>query len=183
MIEQWERKPAANCKKIRYDTPTAILDNWRISILWTDSDNYQSFGHLGNILRIKYPRFPSAIQNYSPIKDVLERYKQLTDSPIFSPLSAATLSETAIADIRLGWVQIILQLAPRAASISDSSMYCGSCVVLPQPVSPETTTTCSIKKEVLPLKYPTEWIKKIHYINGQVSINFIGGKFIEKQRS
>lgn len=67
--------------------------------------------------------------------------KRLTDSPIFSPRSAATLSETAIADILLGWVHIILQAAPLAASISDSKIYCGSCVVFPQPVSPETTIT------------------------------------------
>lgn len=67
----------------------------------------------------------------------------LTDSPIFSPLSVATLSETAIAEIRRGWVQIMLHVAPRIAFISDSRMYCGICVVLPQPVSPDITTTYS----------------------------------------
>lgn len=71
-----------------------------------------------------------------------EKVHKLTDSPNFSPRSAATLSETDIADILLGWVQIMLHTAPRAASVSDSNMYWGSCVVLPQPVSPETTTTC-----------------------------------------
>lgn len=67
--------------------------------------------------------------------------QKLTDSPSFSPRSAATLSETAMAEILLGCVHMILQAAPRAASVSDSNIYCGSCVVLPQPVSPETTTT------------------------------------------
>ena len=37
---------------------------------------------------------------------------QLTDSPNFSPLCEATLSETNIADIRLGCVHIMLQTAP-----------------------------------------------------------------------
>jgi hypothetical protein len=77
------------------------------------------------------------IQDFNQPKEIL------TDSPIFSPLSAATLSETAMAEIRRGWVQIMLHVAPRAASISDSRMYCGTWVVLPQPVSPEITTTCS----------------------------------------
>lgn len=66
---------------------------------------------------------------------------QLTDSPRFSPLSAATLSETDIADIRLGCVQTMLHAAPRFASISFSKINWGSWVVLPQPVSPETTIT------------------------------------------
>lgn len=48
---------------------------------------------------------------------------RLTDSPRDSPLSAETLSETAIADILRGWVQIILQKAPRPDSISDSNIY------------------------------------------------------------
>lgn len=67
--------------------------------------------------------------------------KELTDSPICSPRSAATRSETEIADILLGCVHMMLHAAPRVASISDSNMYWGSCVVLPQPVSPETTMT------------------------------------------
>lgn len=78
------------------------------------------------------------------VKQVIRSATKLTDSPSFSPRSAATLSETDMADIRLGWVHIILQTAPRTASISDSKMYWGSCVVLPQPVSPETTMTCKI---------------------------------------
>mmetsp|Transcript_9152 Transcript_9152/g.22062 ORF Transcript_9152/g.22062 Transcript_9152/m.22062 type:complete len:202 (-) Transcript_9152:595-1200(-) len=41
-----------------------------------------------------------------------------------------------------GCVQMIPQAAPRPAAISSSRMNCGSCVVLPHPVSPETTTTC-----------------------------------------
>lgn len=48
--------------------------------------------------------------------------EKLTDSPSFSPLSEATLSDTEIADIRLGCVHIILQAAPRTESISDSKM-------------------------------------------------------------
>jgi len=66
---------------------------------------------------------------------------KLTDSPNFSPLSQATLSETDMAEMRLGCVHMILQAAPRTDSISDSKINCGICVVLPQPVSPEMITT------------------------------------------
>uniref|UniRef100_A0A2P2KTD4 ATP-dependent RNA helicase DHX36 isoform X1 n=1 Tax=Rhizophora mucronata TaxID=61149 RepID=A0A2P2KTD4_RHIMU len=45
-----------------------------------------------------------------------------THSPNVSPLSEATLSETDIAEIRLGCVHIMLQAAPRIDSISDSNM-------------------------------------------------------------
>lgn len=48
---------------------------------------------------------------------------QLTVSPRGSPLSADTLSATVIADILRGWVQIMLQNAPRPDSISDSNIY------------------------------------------------------------
>lgn len=68
--------------------------------------------------------------------------KNPTDSPRGSPLSVDTLSATVMADILRGWVQIMLQNAPRPDSISDSRMYWGSCVVFPHPVSPEITTTC-----------------------------------------
>ena len=64
-----------------------------------------------------------------------------TASPSSSPLSAATLAATETADIRRGWVQIMLQSEPRRLFISSSSMNCGSWVVLPQPVSPEMTRT------------------------------------------
>lgn len=47
----------------------------------------------------------------------------LTVLPSGSPLSADTLSATAIADILRGCVQIMLQNAPRPDSVSDSSMY------------------------------------------------------------
>lgn len=67
---------------------------------------------------------------------------RLTVSPNFSPLSTATLSDTDIADILLGWVHIILHAAPRMESISDSKMNWGICVVFPQPVSPDKITTC-----------------------------------------
>lgn len=64
-----------------------------------------------------------------------------TVSPSSSPLSAATLAATDMADIRRGWVQIMLQSAPWRLSISSSRMNCGSWVVLPQPVSPDMTRT------------------------------------------
>ena len=64
-----------------------------------------------------------------------------TASPSSSPLSAATLAATETADIRRGWVQIMLQSEPRRLFISSSRMNCGSWVVLPQPVSPEMTRT------------------------------------------
>ena len=53
----------------------------------------------------------------------LLREARLTDSPRGSPLSADTLSETAIADILRGCVQIMLQNAPLPDSISDSKTY------------------------------------------------------------
>lgn len=68
-------------------------------------------------------------------------FVKLTVSPNFSPLSEATLSETEIAAMRLGCVQIILHTAPRSNSISDSRINCGTCVVFPQPVSPEMIST------------------------------------------
>lgn len=67
--------------------------------------------------------------------------EELTVLPSGSPLSVDTLSATAIADILRGCVQIMLQNAPRPDSVSDSSMYWGSWVVLPQPVSPDITMT------------------------------------------
>lgn len=71
--------------------------------------------------------------------------KRLTDSPRGSPRSVDTLSETAMAEILRGCVHIMLQNAPRPDSISDSNINWGSWVVLPHPVSPEITTTYSIK--------------------------------------
>mmetsp|Transcript_37113 Transcript_37113/g.60472 ORF Transcript_37113/g.60472 Transcript_37113/m.60472 type:complete len:202 (+) Transcript_37113:3743-4348(+) len=59
--------------------------------------------------------------------------------PRFSPRSEATRSATPIALIRLGCVQIILQCSFRDQA--SSKINCGTCVVLPQPVSPLTTTT------------------------------------------
>jgi hypothetical protein len=53
----------------------------------------------------------------------ISRKYGLTVSPRDSPLSADTLSDTAIADILRGCVQIILQNAPRPDSISDSNIY------------------------------------------------------------
>lgn len=79
----------------------------------------------------------------------LTKLTEHTDSPNFSPLSEAILSDTDMAEIRRGCVHIILQAAPRTDSISDSKMNCGICVVFPQPVSPEMITTCRTK--LLPL--------------------------------
>lgn len=55
------------------------------------------------------------------VYDLMET--RLTVSPRGSPLSADTLSATAIADILRGCVQMMLQNAPRPDSISDSSIY------------------------------------------------------------
>lgn len=74
----------------------------------------------------------------------ISRKSGLTVSPRGSPLSADTLSATAIADILRGCVQIMLQNAPRPDSISDSNTYWGIWVVLPQPVSPDITITYMI---------------------------------------
>lgn len=78
------------------------------------------------------------------IQQLVSTAEELTDSPNFSPLSKATLSETEMAEMRLGCVHITLQRAPRTESISDSKMNWGICVVFPQPVSPEMITTCKL---------------------------------------
>lgn len=54
-----------------------------------------------------------------------------------------------MADIRLGCVHMMLQTAPRSDSISDSKMNWGTCVVLPQPVSPEIIITCRIQNPAI----------------------------------
>ena len=56
-----------------------------------------------------------------------------TEFPSLSALSAATLSATLIALIRLGCVQAILVVLPLPHSISWSSIIWATCVVLPQP--------------------------------------------------
>ena len=48
-----------------------------------------------------------------------------------------------VAEIRRGCVQMMLQPSPRPRAIASSKMNCGTCVVLPLPVSPLTTTTCT----------------------------------------
>jgi len=60
-------------------------------------------------------------------------------SPGASPLSVATLSATETAEMRRGWVHSSLQAWP--CSQAWSSRYCGTWVVLPQPVSPLMRTT------------------------------------------
>ena len=89
--------------------------------------------------------------------------RKLTVSPNFSPLSAATLSETDIADIRRGWVQIILHKAPWTDSNSDSKMNWGICVVFPHPVSPEMITTCKKTKNNIQKCYSNQFIDFKHF--------------------
>src|SRR5690625_4673947 len=63
-----------------------------------------------------------------------------TAPPIGTPSSSATRRATARAAMRRGWVQPIIPAAPRPAARHSL----GSWVVLPEPVSPATTTTwCS----------------------------------------
>mmetsp|Transcript_5939 Transcript_5939/g.19732 ORF Transcript_5939/g.19732 Transcript_5939/m.19732 type:complete len:259 (+) Transcript_5939:292-1068(+) len=59
--------------------------------------------------------------------------------PIFSPRSLATRSATAIALRRRGCVTIMDVSPPRPSLIASSRRNCGTWVVLPQPVAPETT--------------------------------------------
>mmetsp|Transcript_29832 Transcript_29832/g.89733 ORF Transcript_29832/g.89733 Transcript_29832/m.89733 type:complete len:388 (-) Transcript_29832:87-1250(-) len=59
-----------------------------------------------------------------------------TTLPHASPRSAATRSATAMADSRRGWEHAI-----RAVPDVASKRNCGTCVDLPQPVSPATRTT------------------------------------------
>lgn len=59
---------------------------------------------------------------------------------MFSPLSSAILSATAIALIRRGCVHTILHPGPKVGS---SSRNCGTWVDFPHPVSPETKHACS----------------------------------------
>ena len=60
-------------------------------------------------------------------------------TPICSPRSAATRSETVTAEMRRGCVHMIA--APRPRAQASSIRYCGTCVVLPHPVAPATSTT------------------------------------------
>ena len=60
-------------------------------------------------------------------------------APMFSPLSLATRSLTVTADIRLGCVHMIV--APLPLPHASSMRYWGTCVVLPHPVAPATSTT------------------------------------------
>ena len=62
-----------------------------------------------------------------------------TVCPTFSPLSNATLSAIVTAASLLGSVQIILQ--GDLVSEQFSRMNCGTCVVLPDPVSPVIIVT------------------------------------------
>jgi hypothetical protein len=83
--------------------PSAILDNWTTSILWMGSD-IMVFWTLGQQPQNKISKIPQCNTKLYSNKNMFSiyRHKQLTDSPIFSPLSEATLSETVMADIRLG---------------------------------------------------------------------------------
>ena len=51
------------------------------------------------------------------------------------------MAESAAWAARLAWVQTTLQALPMPAASMSSKTNCGTCVVLPQPVSPAITTT------------------------------------------
>ena len=76
---------------------------------------------------------------------IIHRYYLIeypTTFPAFSFLSCATLSATPMADSLLGWVHTMLQWSLGAECSKQSSrMYCGTWVLLPQPVIPDITTT------------------------------------------
>ena len=63
-----------------------------------------------------------------------------TSPPTLAPRSAATRSATPMAEMRRGCVHTMDASTPAASAASSTN--CGTCVVLPQPVSPEITTTC-----------------------------------------
>jgi len=65
--------------------------------------------------------------------------------PTFSFLSRATRSATDMALKRLGWATMTLHGTPLAAHSSRTN--CGTCVVLPEPVSPSTTVTVTTDEE------------------------------------
>ena len=65
-----------------------------------------------------------------------------TVSPGLSPRSVATRSATDTAEIRRGCVHSTRQALP--CCHDSSRIYCGTWVVLPQPVSPLMSTTCSL---------------------------------------
>ncbi len=67
----------------------------------------------------------------------LKRILQPTSRPHVTPSSSATRRETLNAATRRGCVQ---PMRPRTASPASRHIL-GSCVVLPDPVSPATTTT------------------------------------------
>lgn len=70
--------------------------------------------------------------------ELKSKAEQRTFPPGVSPLSSAIRSATAMALIRRGCVQTILQLGPKLGS---SRTNCGTCVDFPQPVSPDTRQT------------------------------------------
>mmetsp|Transcript_42901 Transcript_42901/g.105797 ORF Transcript_42901/g.105797 Transcript_42901/m.105797 type:complete len:276 (-) Transcript_42901:1512-2339(-) len=80
--------------------------------------------------RVSGPRFASS-RTWYPTDE--------PDAPgARSPRSDATRSATEMAAMRRGWVQMIEHSEPQPFSSACSRMYCGSCVVLPDPVAPET---------------------------------------------
>ena len=64
-----------------------------------------------------------------------------TTSPHFSRRSAATRSARPMALMRRGCVHTMFVSAPRFSEMARSRMNWGTCVDLPQPVSPDRTTT------------------------------------------
>mmetsp|Transcript_61753 Transcript_61753/g.194756 ORF Transcript_61753/g.194756 Transcript_61753/m.194756 type:complete len:294 (+) Transcript_61753:2066-2947(+) len=64
-----------------------------------------------------------------------------TACPSGSMRSSATRSAAAMAAIRRGCVQTMFTLVASPLRTAFSRMYCGTCVVLPQPVEPEMSTT------------------------------------------
>ena len=64
-----------------------------------------------------------------------------TDLPMASPRSEATRAATDVALMRRGCVQMMEVRPPSPRITASSRMNCGSCVVLPHPVSPATMVT------------------------------------------
>ena len=71
----------------------------------------------------------------------LKRILQPTSRPHVTPSSSATRREMLIAATRRGWVQ---PMRPRRSSPASRHIF-GSCVVLPEPVSPATMSTWFVR--------------------------------------
>ena len=106
-------------------------------------------------LWISASRMPS-VMNFTSVSRLVSSPKRTlhpTSRPHCTLSSSATRRDTLVAAMRRGCVQ---PMRPRARVASNRSRHIfGSCVVLPEPVSPATTTTwCCASAERISSRFP-----------------------------